>query len=165
MCDYSLHADPTRLAEEGEQLVAHRFPTGSMGLASPCELTKTVEKTKPQQEEKWYSWQAIRNWFQTQAVKRTEVAAVCIPPGARLVLRDIPKEMQQELGIAEEEEVTFTELTASAHTYRDAVRFSNGRQILLQRLREGQRVEVMSLSISDPVELEQVYRRRLMQVR
>ena len=38
MCDYSLMAIPNRLAEEGEDLVAHRFPTGSVGLASPRDL-------------------------------------------------------------------------------------------------------------------------------
>ena len=36
MCDYSLAGIPSRLAVEGEQLVAHRFSTGSLGLASPC---------------------------------------------------------------------------------------------------------------------------------
>ena len=35
MCDYSLMAVPNRLAQEGEDLVTHRFPTGSLGLASP----------------------------------------------------------------------------------------------------------------------------------
>jgi hypothetical protein len=38
MCDYSLMAVPNRLAQENEELVAHRFPTGSMGLASPSNL-------------------------------------------------------------------------------------------------------------------------------
>jgi hypothetical protein len=32
MCDYSLAGVPNRLAVEGEQLVVHRFPTGSVGL-------------------------------------------------------------------------------------------------------------------------------------
>ena len=34
MCDYSLAGIPNRLAVEGERLVACRFSTGSMGLAS-----------------------------------------------------------------------------------------------------------------------------------
>jgi hypothetical protein len=38
MCDYSLMGIPNRLAEEGEDLVAHRFPTGSVGFASPRDL-------------------------------------------------------------------------------------------------------------------------------
>ncbi len=38
MCDYSLHGFSNRLAVEGEQLLLHRFPTGTLGLASPSEL-------------------------------------------------------------------------------------------------------------------------------
>ena len=38
MCDYSLCGLPTRLAVEGEELVVHRFRSGSMGLASPADL-------------------------------------------------------------------------------------------------------------------------------
>jgi len=33
MCDYSLMGVPNRLAQEGEDLVTHRFRTGSLGLA------------------------------------------------------------------------------------------------------------------------------------
>jgi len=42
MCDYSLMAVPNRLAQEGEELVAHRFPTGSLGLASPADLKRAA---------------------------------------------------------------------------------------------------------------------------
>jgi hypothetical protein len=38
MCDYSLCGIPNRLAIEGEELVVHRFRTGSLGLASPADL-------------------------------------------------------------------------------------------------------------------------------
>jgi len=31
MCDYSLMSIPNRLAVEGENLIAHRFTTGTMG--------------------------------------------------------------------------------------------------------------------------------------
>ena len=77
------------------------------------------------------------------------VPAVCIPPGARLVLRDIPKNLQRELGVGEIEEVQFVETTAEVNTYRDAVRFQNRRQALLQQLREGQRVKVLSIAIEE----------------
>jgi hypothetical protein len=42
--------------------------------------------------------------------------------------------------------VTYDEQTCEAFTHRDAVRFTNGREILLQDLRCGQRVDVLSLS-------------------
>ena len=38
MCDYSLGGLPNRLAVEGEELIVHRFPTQSIGLASPADL-------------------------------------------------------------------------------------------------------------------------------
>jgi hypothetical protein len=68
------------------------------------------------------------------------------PPGARLRLRDIPEHLQRRLQVGTVEEVTFVEQSAEAFSYRDAVRFSNGREILLQHLRCGQRVDVLSLS-------------------
>jgi hypothetical protein len=35
------------------------------------------------------------------------------------------------------------------NTYRDAVRFKNCRQALLQQLREGQRVQVVSIGVEE----------------
>src|SRR6266571_868147 len=84
MCDYYLAAVPNRLAVEGEQLVVHRFSTGSLGLASPC-----------------------------SSLLSKETPAVCIPPGARLRLRDIPQALQ--LGLNATEEVTFVQLSAEAY--------------------------------------------------
>jgi hypothetical protein len=117
MCDYSLAGLANRLAIEGEQLVVHRFPTGTLGLASPC-----------------------------PSLLSKEIPAVCIPPGARLRLRDIPQNLQRELDIGAIEEVTFVQLSVEAYEHRDAIRFLNGRDLLLQRLRCGQQVDVLSLA-------------------
>ena len=124
MCDYSLAGIPSRLAVEGEQLVVHRFPTGSLGLASPCP--------------------SVSRW---RSAKQTP--AVCIPTGARLLLLDIPKGLQQQFGFRGIEEVAFVQLSATPYQFRDAVRFNNGREILLQQLQCGQRMEVLSLSSGD----------------
>jgi hypothetical protein len=128
MCDYSLAGIPNRLAVEGEQLVVHRFPA-SLGLASPCEPTAHAwsNKTTP---------------------------AVCIPPGARLLLRDIPEDLQSHFHVGGDEEVTFVQTSANAYQYRDAVRFKNGQEVLLQKLRCGQRVDVLCLSGSESVQEE-----------
>ncbi len=145
MCDYSLMAVPNRLAAEQEDLVAHRFPTGSMGLASPSDLRRIAD---PPQNQPRSFWAAIRNFFNPP---RTEpAAAVCIPPGAKLLLQDIPARLQSELGVQADEEVTFTQITATVNSYRDSVRFHNGRVIRLQELREGQRVKVLDLSGAEP---------------
>ena len=130
MCDYSLAGVPNRLAVEGERLVACRFSTGSMGLAS-------------RDASLW------RLWF-----KQTPAVCVCVPPGARLLLRDIPKDLQGQVNVQATEEVTFVQLSAEAYRYRDAVRFRNGEEVLLQRLKCGQRVEVLSLCSDDSQERE-----------
>ncbi|HLK47520.1 MAG TPA: hypothetical protein VKT49_05260 [Bryobacteraceae bacterium] len=131
MCDYSLMAFPNRLAVAGEQLVVTKFTSGTIGLAQPsC------------RQQGW--WAAMKAFFSPP-----ELPVVCIPPGASLKLQDIPQPLQIELEIGPEEDVTFTQLSARANTHRDAVRFANGKEILLQRLQEGQRVTVLDLSGGD----------------
>jgi len=148
MCDYSLMAVPNRLAREGEDLIAHRFPSGSLGLASPADLKHATEPPLPSRKT---FWRRMAEFFDPP---RTEpVPAVCIPPGARLQLQDIPVRMQQDLGVGPCEPVVFTQISAAANTYRDAVRFTNGREVRLQELREGQRVKVVDLSLADELDL------------
>jgi hypothetical protein len=66
-----------------------------------------------------------------------------------LLLRDIPKGLQQQFGVRGTEEVAFVQRSATPYQFRDAVRFNNGREILLQQLQCCQRVEVLSLSSGD----------------
>ena len=122
MCDYSLMGLPSRLAAEREDLVVHRFSTGTIGLASPSDLLNRGTDGPP---------------------------AVCIPPGTQLLLRDIPLLLRCRLRVDGEEEVTFTQLTAAANTHRDAVRFADGREIRLQELSVGQRVRVLGIPSGD----------------
>lgn len=149
MCDYSLMAVPNRLAREGEELVTHRFPTGSLGMASPADVRATTE---PRPAMKQSVWQKIRAFFDPPAAPA--VCAVCLPPGARLQIRDIPVRLQQQWGIRGEEDAVFTQITAAVNTYRDAVRFSNGREVRLQELREGMKVQVLDLTGTEQLELE-----------
>jgi hypothetical protein len=148
MCDYSLHGLPNRLARDGEELVAHRFSTGAIGLTSPAELCRAVNSTNTSEKKNF--WAVIKALILPPAWP--EAPAVCIPPGARLRMMDIPVSLQHELGIGPEEMVTFTQTTAMPNTYHDAVRFGNGRQVLLQVLKEGQRVRVLSLASEDSLD-------------
>jgi hypothetical protein len=88
------------------------------------------------------------------------VPAVCIPPGARLQLQDIPARLQHEFGVGPSEEVTFTQISAAVNSYRDAVKFANGRAVRLQELREGQRVHVLDLSLAEDLNLEALRQER-----
>jgi hypothetical protein len=143
MCDYSLCGIPNRLAAEGEELVVHKFSTGSMGLASPADLPSRdpIREAVPKQT----FWQALKSFFEPTRQPST-APAVCIPPGAHLILKDIPADLQRQCHVCEEEGVMFTQLSADVNSYRDAIRFSNGYQIRLQDLREGMRLEVLSLA-------------------
>ena len=155
MCDYSLMAVPNRLAQEGEELVAYRFPTGSLGLAAPCDVRRA---SAPPPRERKTIWARVAEFFNPP---RTEpVCAVCIPPGARLRLEDIPVRLQHEYGVSPSEEVTFTQISALANSYRDAVRFTNGREVRLQELREGQRVTVLDLSVAEELDLTRLREER-----
>ncbi len=148
MCDYSLHAVPNRLAVEGEELVTYRFPTSSIGLASPADLEKAnCQMSATGAGRSW--WSVLKSWLNPPPLRIDKIPAVCIPPGARLRMNSIPRELQKELGVGETEEVTFVELSASAYRYRDGVRFPNGREILLQYLDEGLPVDVLSLGGSE----------------
>ena len=158
MCDYSLHLSPTRLAKEGEQLVIHRFTGGSLGMASPAELQPAEYHRRPAAPRAW-KWAGIAHYFRQLNQDAPVVCAVCVPPGARLVLQEIPVAMQKELQVASEEEVVFDQMTADAYAYRDCIRFRNGRKVSLQTLRPGQRLKVVSLSStrSDQAETERFY--------
>lgn len=144
MCDYSLMSIPNRLAVKGEVLVAHRFHTGTMGLASRSDLQRRAVPPEVLSNGLW-SFLRLRP-------KTEPIPAVCIPPGARLMLRNISERMQRRLAVGPVEEVTFVQLSDSAYTYRDAVRFRDGRKVRLQELSEGQRVIVLDLSMSEPYE-------------
>src|SRR6266508_3888931 len=129
MCDYSLAEIPNRLAVEGEELVIHRFSTGSIGLASRCSSVS-------------------RYWSGTPAV--------CVPPGARLTLHDVPERLQHDLKVGPVEEVTFVQLSDTPYQYRDAVRFANGCEIRLQELSEGMRMRVLKMSLPEDSSFEPV---------
>ena len=146
MCDYSLMAVPNRLARENEELVTHRFPTGSLGLASPTDVEAARH---PRPAEHQTVWQKILAFFDPPAAPA--VCAVCIPPGAKLLLRDIPVRLQQQWSVPEETEAVFTQLTAAPNQYRDAMRLLTGQHVRLQDIREGIKIKVIDLSgIEEP---------------
>jgi hypothetical protein len=144
MCDYSLYEYKNRLAQEGETLVVHRFISNTQGLISPADLQATT-KDKTDQRRSGF-WSSLKDFFSEPTEK---AVAVCVPPGARLLLQGIPARLQRKLNVREEEEVVFTQLSAETHKHRDAVRFGNGREILLQELKEGQRALVINVSLPD----------------
>jgi len=142
MCDYSLCGIPNRLAAEREELVVYRFSTGSIGMASLADL-RVCEEIRKAVPRKTF-WQAVKAFFEEPSQVATP-PAVCIPPGARLIVRNIPEDLQRRFRIGQEEAVVFTQLSSEFNSYRDAIRFRGDREVRLQDLREGMPVQVLSL--------------------
>lgn len=132
MCDYSLVNLPNRLAAEGDVLMTYKFPSGSIGLASPDE----VQVSRSLACRTTWSWGWLRRLGATTSAMPI-VRAVCVPPGAFLRLYGIPEQVWRSAGVGAREEVTFTEITSLENRFRDAVRFLNGREVLLQKLGVG----------------------------
>ena len=140
MCDYSLMHLPNRLAREGENLVIHRFPSGSKGLTSPEDLHPKAGPDAPPRS----FWMAVKEFFSPETA--CSVPAVCIPPGAQLQLQGIDEDLRRKYKLKSDEECRFEQLTDAVNTYRDSVAFHNGVRLRLQELPEGQRVAVVSLA-------------------
>ena len=72
------------------------------------------------------------------------MTAVCMMADTKMRLEGIAPEVQIALGVGEAEEVTMTRLDIGP--YRDAVRFANGQEVVIQRLNTGVRATVLGIS-------------------
>ena len=70
--------------------------------------------------------------------------AVCIPADSKLLLEGIGESTRKEHGVGAVEEVVMTRLENGTYAYKDGVRFSNGAEVLLQRLDVGLSAVVMT---------------------
>lgn len=182
MCDYSLMHEPNRLAEAGETLTVHRFPSGSLGFVNSEERAQ-IQAAVPQPAGT-PRWTGALHWLVALALlamartlplsipslwalglgsvlmatagtvillgrrvpETPRLCAVCVPPGARLLLLGIPERIRRELGVSAAQSVTFVQLHADENSYRDAVQFASGRTVLVQQLAAGQTARVLALT-------------------
>jgi hypothetical protein len=151
MCDYSLMIFPNRLAREGEQLVVHQFSSGAKGLASPLDLRPAPIPFPAPRKRFWSRLSFLREPKPAGASSIKPVPAVCVPPGARLLVWDLPESLRQEIRAHGVEEVAFTQINAEPGSFRDALHFANGETVLIQKLREGQRLLVLGLSSTEVI--------------
>ena len=144
MCDYSLMMVPNRLAIEGEELVAHRFQSGTTGFVSGPDFSiwKAERRSKN-------IWQRLAACFASTA---EPAPVVCIPPGARLRVEAAPESLSGRSHSGSSELATFTQLSAEANQHRDALCFDDGAIVRLAMLAEGQRVKVLRLSSTEEPE-------------
>lgn len=154
MCDYSLMTFPNRLANEGEILVTHKFPTGSIGFVSPMDLCAPAPVRPPCVNVS--AWSKVKGWF-AAAPARPTIPAVCIPPGARLKVQSVPVKIQHVLRAERGDDVLFTEITATWGQFRDGLRVRGKEEILLQSLGEGLEVQVIDMASSQEVPQREEY--------
>jgi hypothetical protein len=142
MCDYSLAGVPNRLATVGDELITHRFQTGAIGMASVLEVVRSsrIEEARPKRRG---IWAGLQDWLSGPRTNEG-ICAVCLAPGAVLQMTAIPESLRRRFALSAVEEVQFTQLSAEAYQYRDAIRFRNGRHLILQYLQEGVRFKVVS---------------------
>ena len=144
MCDYSLMMVPNRLAMEGEELVAHRFRSGTMGFVSCSNFAIWRAERQPKDP-----WRRLKAWF---ASPDDPTPVVCIPPGARLLVQGVSGSLSGRSHPGSSEPATFTQLSAEANQHRDALCFDDGAIVRLAMLAEGQRVKVLRLASLEDAE-------------
>ena len=93
MCDYSLMAFQSRLAVAGDELVVRRFDAKSLGLAAAFNVRPVQERRNSINQG---FWARLRILFHRSS--DNPILAVCIPPGARLLIRGISARLQCECG-------------------------------------------------------------------
>lgn len=138
MCDYSLMMVPNRLAIEGEELVAHRFQSGTTGFVSCSDFNIWQAERRSKR-----LWQRLTACFSSAT---EPITVVCIPPGARLRVEGFPESLSGRSHSGASQLATFTELSAEANQHRDALCFDDGAIVRLAMLAEGQRVKVLRLA-------------------
>src|SRR6266542_1086385 len=79
MCDYSLHQYRNRLALGGETLLVYRFPSSTLGLASPADLQAMTYEKANRRRPRFLL--AIIDFFSAPAGEK--IPAVCVPPVAK----------------------------------------------------------------------------------
>jgi hypothetical protein len=150
-----IHARLSRLAVSGEELVVHRFEAGSVGFASVRDIQRDKQRTP------LGLWCRLRRMLHPREAR--QIPAILVPPGARLLVQDIPAKLQRECGFQEEAEeavLTETENMATGCIDGHAVRFQNGVVVQLKRLSEGQRVRVLDFSSSEDQPITPTERQR-----
>jgi hypothetical protein len=147
MHDLSSQEMPQRLAVEGEVLITYRFRNGMIGLASPVEIAAAniLRPQAAQRQSLWSAWKRLLNFF----LQPDQTPAVRVHGGSRLRVNSVPDQLLDEFGVGPVEDVTFIRLNFTGRSYRDAIRFRNGRHVLLQSFGEGVPFQVLADGSND----------------
>lgn len=102
-----------------------------------CDYSLELYRSRPAAQEEQYTLHRFPSGTMGFVAGTDCETAVCMPAGARLSLEGINETVQRAFSIGPAEQVTMTRLEVTGHAHRDAVRFANGREVLLQSLNAG----------------------------
>lgn len=102
-----------------------------------CDYSLELYRSRPAAQEEQYTLHRFPSGTMGFVSGTDCETAVCMPAGARLSLEGINETVQRAFSIGPAEQVTMTRLEVTGHAHRDAVRFGNGREVLLQSLNAG----------------------------
>lgn len=108
-----------------------------------CDYSLEMYRTRPARESEKYVTTRFRSGTVGLASPGDATTPICVQCDTRLILEQIPKDLQDRLGIGATEEVTFVRLEQGP--FRDGVRFRNGSEVSLQQLQSGVIVTVTAL--------------------
>lgn len=167
---FSLMKLSNRLALEGEELVAHKFRNGSMGLVSRSDFESWWTRSDTSQTgASLTAVQPRRNFW--ESLKDSLLAflmyygllgigtscsepgpVVAIPSEALVRVFGISDDLQRLHHLRSTEDALFTKCAPPVDFCREALYFGNGVMVPLQRLHEGQRIKVLRRSWAESIE-------------
>ena len=118
-----------------------------------CDYSLELYRSRPAVQEEQYTLRRFPSGTMGFTAGYDCDTAVCMPADAHLRLEGIGETEQRAFDVGPVEEVVMIRLEVLAHAHRDAVRFSNGKEVLLQRLNAGITTEMVS-AISDLNDVE-----------
>ena len=114
-----------------------------------CDYSLELYRSRPAVQEEQYTLHRFPSGTMGFVAGIDCQTAVCMPTGARLRLSGINETVQRAFAIGPSEDATMTRLDVTGHAHRDAVRFANGREVLLQSLHAGVGAELLARDLDE----------------
>jgi hypothetical protein len=102
-----------------------------------CDYSLELYRSRTAVREEQYTLHRFPSGTMGFIAARDCETAVCMPAGAQLRLEGIGETVQRAFAVGPVEEAVMIRLDVTGHAHRDAVRFANGREVLLQSLNAG----------------------------
>ena len=118
-----------------------------------CDYSLELYRSRPAVQEEQYTLRRFPSGTMGFTAGHDCDTAVCMPADAHLRLEGIGDTVQRAFAVGPVEEVVMIRLEVVAHAHRDAVRFTNGKEVLLQSLNAGITAEMVD-AISDQTDIE-----------